>query len=66
MWGKYANINTTIDAQPATLKAGAIGYGGVSVTYMFGYDTEYDATKNELIDTLLKTLKINNQDISYN
>ncbi len=65
-WGKYANINTTIDAQPATLKAGAIGYGGISVTYMFGYDTEYDATKNELIDTLLKTLKINNQDISYN
>ncbi len=65
-WGNHATIITTVNEKNAVLKAGALGIGNISITYMFYYDGDRDSTKDELIDNLVKTMKVNSQQLSFN
>lgn len=57
---KYAGLTTetsiTNDGEPAILKFGVFGRGTTACVYCFFYDGKKDATKSELVDTLIKSM----------
>lgn len=61
--GMDASSHTFIDEEDAQLRCGMLGYGDLCVTYMFAYKGEADSSKDELILTLLQTMKIMNQEL---
>lgn len=65
-WGSYANAEIIVDNEPGMLKIGALGIANTSIVYMFYYSGQQDDTKNELIDVMLRTMKVNNQQLRFN
>lgn len=63
--GIYANVETLIEEKPANIKAGLIGSANTGVLFVFCYEGESDATKNELVSNLIKSLQINNSNIKF-
>ena len=61
--GLQAMTATTVDNEPAYLRAGMVGLGGQSFVYMFLYDGEKDDEKDEIIQNILKTTKMSGQEI---
>lgn len=57
-WGVDAKAPTTIDSKPAFIRCGIFGFGEMCFTYMFLYNSEQDAAKDETILSLLKTIKV--------
>lgn len=58
-FGKQAETPIMIDSENAYLVCGMVGLGSYSVTYVFVYRGEEDATKNELIKNVINSIKIN-------
>ena len=57
-FGKQAEVPIMINSENAYLICGMAAFGSNSVTYVFVYRGDQDATKNELIMNLLNTLQI--------
>lgn len=54
----------SVDTGHATLKFGVIGYDKTTITYCFYYDGESDKAKNELIDTMIRTMRIKDKPVT--
>jgi len=65
-WGKQALINAEIEGRSAVVYAGFIGTGGTAVIYTFMYEGTIDKMKNELINTLIKSMKIGGMQVRFN
>lgn len=65
-WGKQVVMQTKIGDSDGVVQAGALGVGGTSVVYTFTYKGQYDSTKSELINILLKSMKVNNMPVNFN
>lgn len=61
--GMYADLNILNNGKPAVLKCGVMGYMDTAMVYTFYYEGDYDSTKDELINSLLKTIKIGQQQL---
>lgn len=57
-WGLQAMTSTFIDSEDAYLRMGMAGIGEQCFTYSFVYKGKQDAGKDEVILTLLKTVKL--------
>lgn len=64
MWGTQAKTPIYIDGEDAYLKAGMYGLGDYSVQYVFVYRGEKDASKDEVVDTLLNSMELLGLDVS--
>lgn len=62
-WGIEAKLATTIDSQPSYLRCGMLGLGEESFVYMFVYEGDKDAGKDETITSLLKTMTMLGQSL---
>lgn len=62
--GMDAISHTFIDSADAMIRCGLFGYGEVSGQYMFVYTGSQDAAKDEVILSLVKTMKVWNSNIS--
>jgi len=58
-WGKNADMQVSAQDKLLNMTVGCFASGNTCVTYLFCYPGDYDKTKNELINVLLKTFKIN-------
>ena len=56
-FGWDASSHTFIDSEDARLKCGLVGYSDQSLQYFFVYKGENDAAKNEVILSLLQTIR---------
>lgn len=63
-FGWDASSHTFIDSEDAMLRCGLIGYSDQSLQYFFVYRGEDDSAKNEVILSLLQTIKAWNDYIS--
>lgn len=63
-FGLDATSNTNIDAEAANLRCGLLGFGDVSMQYMFVYKGDKDVAKDEVILSLIKTMEIWNVPLS--
>ena len=63
-FGLDATSNTNIDANPAHLRCGLLGFGDVSMQYMFVYSGDKDVAKDEVILSLIKTIEVWNIPLS--
>lgn len=61
--GMDASANTFINEKDAQLRCGMIGYNELCITYMFAYIGEQDASKDELILSLLQTMKVYDKEL---
>lgn len=61
--GIYADVNILNNGKPAVMKCGVMGYIDTAMVYTFYYEGDYDATKDELINSLLKTIKVGQQQL---
>lgn len=61
--GLYADLNILNNGKPAVMKCGVMGYIDTAMVYTFYYEGDYDATKDELINSLLKTIKVGQQQL---
>lgn len=61
--GMCANLNILNNGKPAAMKCGILGYIDTAMVYTFYYEGDYDATKDELINSLLKTVKVGQQQL---
>lgn len=52
--------NNEAGQDTAILKFGIFGYKGVAVSYCFYYDGKMDKTKTELVDSLIRSIRLNN------
>lgn len=63
----YAGLATetsiTANEEPAILKFGVFGKGTTACVYCFYYDGKKDATKSELVDTLIKSMYIEKRQV---
>lgn len=64
MQGVQATTPTTIDSEDAYLRAGILGYGNYSVTYIFVYRGNQDSTKDESILSVLNSIEITGNKLS--
>lgn len=64
MQGVQATTPTTIDSEDAYLRAGILGYGNYSVTYIFVYRGNQDSTKDESILSVLNSIEITGSKLS--
>lgn len=64
---KYAGITTetsiTGNETPSILKFGVFGKGSTACTYCFYYEGKRDATKSELVDTLIKSMTLEKREV---
>ena len=64
---KYAGLatetSTTTNEEPAILKFGVFGKGTTACVYCFYYDGKKDATKSELVDTLIKSMYVEKRQV---
>ena len=60
-WGLQAMTPTFIDSEEAYLRMGMLGIGDQCFTYSFVYKGKPDVGKDEVILTLLKTVKLSEQ-----
>lgn len=59
------NISTIfVDEKETVLRCGILGYSDISIQYMFTYAGERDSSKDEVILSLIKTLKVFNNELS--
>lgn len=65
-WGLQATATTNINSKEAQIRCGMVGYGDSSLIYTFVYDGKQDATKDELEQTLLKTISMYNKALRLN
>lgn len=56
--------HTYIDQEDAMLRLGLLGYGDVSIQYVFVYKGEQDSAKDETIISLMSTVKVWNNQLS--
>lgn len=63
-FGWDASSHTFIDSEDARLRCGLIGYSDQSLQYFFVYKGEEDSAKNEVIVSLLQTIKAWNYYVS--
>lgn len=61
--GTDAIAHTFVDQSDAMIRCGLISSGDTCISYMFSYLGEQDAAKDELILTLLQTIKIGAQEL---
>ena len=61
--GMDADLSILNNGKPAVMKCGAMGYIDTAMVYTFYYEGDYDATKDELINSLLKTIKVGQQQL---
>lgn len=61
--GLQADTMTRVDEKDAKLKCGMVGVGNVALTYMFIYDGESDPTTEEVIMSLVNTIKVGGQQL---
>lgn len=52
--------NNEAGQDTAILKFGILGYKGVAISYCFYYDGKMDRTKTELVDSLIRSIRLNN------
>lgn len=64
MWGTQAKTPIYIDGEKAYLKAGMFGLGNYSVQYVFVYRGENDASKDEIVDAVLNSMKLLGLEVS--
>lgn len=62
--GVTAKISTIIDSTPYVVKTGTLGHNGNILTFMFYYEGDENATKDENIISLLRTIRFGTQDLS--
>ena len=62
-WGLQAMTPTFIDEEEAFLRVGMVGMGEQCFTYTFVYKGKQSAEKDETVLTLLKTVKLFNQNL---
>lgn len=55
--GMNTEMTVLNNEKPAVIKAGLVGQGDTAIIYSFYYNGDKNATKNELITTLLQTIK---------
>lgn len=64
---KYAGISAEASLSssetPAILKFGVFGRNETACVYCFYYEGKKDATKSELVDTLIKSMKVNKLEV---
>jgi hypothetical protein len=58
-WGKSCIAKIGTQEEPYMILLGTLGIGTSSVNYIFMYSGENDNTKNELVEMLLSTLRVN-------
>lgn len=63
-WGCDAQAPTRIDGEDAYIRAGMLGLGEQSFVYVFVYKSKQDATKDEAILSLLRTISMGGQQLS--
>lgn len=63
-FGWDASSHTFIDSEDAKLRCGLVGYSDQSLQYFFVYKGEDDSAKNEVILSLLQTIKAWNDNLS--
>lgn len=56
--GTNAKAHTFIDQEDAQIRCGFFGFGDLNITYWFAYKGLEDPSKDELIITLMQTMKI--------
>ena len=61
--GLCADLNILNNSKPAVLTCGMMGYIDTAMVYTFYYEGDYDATKDELVRGLLKTIKFGEQQL---
>lgn len=64
MQGVQATTPTTIDSEDAYLRAGILGYGNYTLTYIFVYRGAQDSTKDESILSVLNSITITGSKLS--
>ena len=64
--GVEAKINVIIGNRPYKARVGTLGYNGQVITFMFYYEGDTDANKDELINTLLSSIRVGEQILSIN
>ena len=62
-WGIEGLTSTTINENKAYIRCGMLGLGEQSFVYMFLYDGEKDSGKDEIIISLLRTIKMFGQQL---
>lgn len=63
--GAQVAAPTTVDGKDATLRCGVFGYMGVAVSYVFVYRGTKDNTKDELIKTVLNSIQIGKNSVTF-
>jgi hypothetical protein len=58
VFGKQAEVPIMIDSMEARLVCGMTAYGSYAITYVFVYRGKEDATKNEVIRSIINTISI--------
>lgn len=61
-----ALINADNETNSAMLKFGVLGYKDIAIVYCFYYDGEMNSTKTELIDTLVRSMTIDKEQVKVN
>lgn len=64
--GLSAEVVTTSNGEPSILKCGVFGKGNNACVYCFYYAGKKDATKSDLVDSLLNSMTFNRGKVSVN
>lgn len=63
-WGKNAIVKVGKDKESKVVIVGALGHANTSIVYAFAYEGEEDKIKNEVVEVLLGTVRVNGASVT--
>ena len=61
--GSMATVTTLNNNKPAVIKCGLVGNSDIGLVFTFYYDGDKDSTKDEIINSLIKSIQISNRQL---